>query len=171
MNFQFYIEKLFNSKEFVQFKKDNPTAFLCSGFFSIDKKKSDNQQHLDYFIPELNKMFSFKLNQNPIEMTPIELFIKDVEQHTPEKISDNFNFNFEDILKMVEIKMNEENIKNNIEKTLWSIQNKNGKTFLIGTVFLSNLGIIKVNFDLNDKKITDFEKKSFFDFIKVMKKT
>ena len=61
MNFQFYLEKLMDSEDFQNFKRENPDAYLCSGFFSIDKEKEDNQQHLDYYIPELDKMFSFKL--------------------------------------------------------------------------------------------------------------
>ena len=49
MNFQFYLEKLMDSGDFQKFKKENPNAYLCSGFFSIDKEKGlDNQQHLDY---------------------------------------------------------------------------------------------------------------------------
>lgn len=36
MNFQFYLEKLFESEEFAEFKKEFPDAYLCSGFFVID---------------------------------------------------------------------------------------------------------------------------------------
>jgi hypothetical protein len=171
MNFQFYLEKLFNSKEFTKFKKENPSAFLCSGFFSIDKKESekpDNQQHLDYFIPELNKMFSFKLDKKPVEMIAVENF--GATEFSPEKIRDNIDFSFGDIEKDIENKMGEDKIKNRVEKLLWSLQSRKGKSFMIGTIFLSNLSMIKITFDLDDKKIIDFEKKSFFDFIRVIKK-
>jgi hypothetical protein len=178
MNFQFYIEKLFDSKEFQDFKKENPSAFLCSGFFSIDKKptsknpQGDNQQHLDYFIPELNKMFSFKLNQNPVELMPVDNFAQNSEDQKPEfkKISDNLDFEFEEFEKMIEQKMQEEKINKNIEKLLWSLQHKDGKEYLIGTIFISNLGMIKASIDLQEKQLKDFEKKSFMDFLKITKK-
>ncbi len=182
MNFQFYIEKLFDSEEFLKFKKENPTAFLCSGFFSIDKKntspesqsKADNQQHLDFFIPELNKMFSFKLNQNPIEMTNVENFSKSADEEgkelKPEKISDNFDFDFNELEKVITERMEKEKVKNKVEKILWSLQSKDNQSFLIGTIFLSNLGMLKVTFNLDTKELTNFEKKSFFDFIRIMKK-
>lgn len=172
MNFQFYIEKLFDSEEFRKFKKENPTAFLCSGFFAIDKTdKGDNQQHLDYFIPELNKMFSFKLNQNPTELLPVENFNQEIK---PQKIGDNLDFEFNDMENIVQSRMLNEKIDKKIEKLLWSIQpgpGKDGKrAFLIGTIFISNLGMIKVTIDLDEKAITNFEKKSFLDFIRIVKK-
>jgi hypothetical protein len=177
MNFQFYLEKLYDSKEFLKFRKENPKAFLCSGFFSIDKKipqknkesKADNQQHLDYYIPELKKMFSFKLDQNPIEMTPIDHFGY-IDEKDIKKISDNIDFNFEELEKIIEEKMEHEKINKKIEKILWSLQNKEGKEFLIGTVFISNLGMIKISYDLQEKKLVDFQKKSFLDFIRIVKK-
>lgn len=175
MNFQFYLEKLLNSQEFLKFKKENPTAILCSGFFAIDKKPSsekytpDNQQHLDYYIPKLNKMFSMKLNENPLEIMPVEDFGFN-DKAKIKKISDNIDFNFEELEKLIEERMQEEKINKKIEKILWSLQNHKGKEFLIGTIFISNLGMIKVSYDLQEKTITDFQKKSFFDFIKVVKK-
>lgn len=169
MNFQFYIDKIFDSKEFLKFKKENKDAFLCSGFFSIDKKAEDNQQHLDYYIPSLKKMFSFKLDKKPIELMPVENFIIE-ESQIPKKIPDNLDFEFNDFEKMIEEKMLENKINKKIEKLLWSLQSRDGKAFLIGTIFISGLGIIKTTIDLDDKKIIDFEKKSFFDFIRVVKK-
>jgi len=78
MNPQFYLEKLKNSEEFEKFKKENPSAFLCSAFFSIDKsggnkslttsskrgqsKGKDNKQHFDFFNE--GKIFSFQVEDN-----------------------------------------------------------------------------------------------------------
>ncbi len=172
MEFQFYMEKLISSAEFRDFKKENPSAFLCSGFFTVDKKPgagAENQQHLDYFIPKLNKMVSFKLNQNPIEVVPVENFgYANNEKINP--VSDNLGLNFDEIEGFVKDKMYEENINKKIEKLIWSLQNRDGANFLIGTVFISGLGMIKVSYNIDEKKLTDFEKKSFFDFVKVLKK-
>jgi hypothetical protein len=169
MNFQFYLEKLFASQEFENFKKEHPEAFLCSGFFSIDKQGKDNKQHLDYFIPSLKKYFSFKLDQNPIELMLVEE-IAEEDLGTPERISDNYNFHFDEVEKLISERMEQEKIKNEIHKIIFSLQNKGKKDFLIGTVFLSGLGIIKVLVNLQDKSLDEFEKKSFFEMVKVIKK-
>ena len=166
MNFQFYFEKLIESKDFKKFVKENKDSFLCSGFFIIDKKDKENKQSIDYFVPSINKMYSFKINNN-VEMIPIEDYGKGFK---PEKIADNIDFNFEDIEEMIQGRMNEDNIKNKIEKLLLSLQAKDKKNYILGTIFISGLGILKVRIDLNERKIVDFEKKSFFDMIKVVKK-
>ena len=169
MNFQFYLEKLFASEEFEKFKKENPEAFLCSGFFSIDKQGKDNKQHLDFFLPSEKKFFSFRLEQNPIELMPVEN-IAEQEIQTPEKISDNHDFHFNEIEKMIQDKMQQENIKKDIQKMIFSLQNKDKKDFLLGTIFISGLGILKVLINLQDNSIDEFEKKSFFDMVKIVKK-
>lgn len=166
MNFQFYFEKLIASKEFRDFTKENKDAFLCSGFFIVDKKDKDNKQNLDYFVPSLNKMFTFKIHDK-VEMIPVENF---GDNFKPEKIQDNIDFNFEDIEEMIQGRMNEDKIKNKIEKLLLSLQAKDKKNYILGTIFISSLGILKVRIDLDEKKIVDFEKKSFFDMMKVVKK-
>jgi len=41
---------------------------------------------------------------------------------------------------------------------------------LIGTVFISMLGLLKVRIDVEKMKIVLFEKKSFFDMMSIKKK-
>jgi hypothetical protein len=55
-------------------------------------------------------------------------------------------------------------------KLLFSLQNQEGRDHLIGTIFVSGLGMLKCSIDLQDKKIVEFEKKSFFDIMRVVKK-
>jgi hypothetical protein len=154
------------SEEFKKFMKENKDAFLCSGFFIIDKKGEENKQNIDYFVPSLNKMFSFKIHDK-VELVPIENF---GEEFHPEKISDNVDFDFQNIENMISDRMEKEKIKNKIEKLLLSLQTKDKKNYVLGTIFISGLGIIKVKIDLDEKKIVDFEKKSFFDMMKIVKK-
>ena len=171
MNFQFYLEKLINSEEFQTFKKENPSAYLCSGFFAIDREKEDHQQHLDYYVSELKKMFSFKLlNEGKVEMLPIESYNSSEDKKVPNKINDNYDFEFKEIEKIVEGKMFDEKINKKILKLLFSLQSQKGRDHLIGTIFISGLGMLKCSIDLQDKKIVEFEKKSFFDMMKIVKK-
>ena len=61
-------------------------------------------------------------------------------------------------------------IKNKIQKMIFSLQNLEKRDILLGTIFVSGLGMIKANIDLKDKRITEFEKKSLFDMMKIIKK-
>jgi hypothetical protein len=161
MNFQFYFEKLIQSKDFKKFAGENKDAF-----FVVDKKGEDNKQNIDYFVPSLNKMFSFKIN-NEVELVPVENFGEDFK---PEKIPNNVDFDFDYIERLIEGEMFDKKIKNKMEKLLLSLQSKDKKSYILGTIFISGLGILRVRIDLDEKKIVEFEKKSFFDMMKIVKK-
>lgn len=164
MNLQFYWEKLQASDVFKQFMRENSKAYLCSGFFIIDKEGTDNQRHFDFYIPESKEMFSFKL-ENQVEKTPIEMTIPKI----PEKIDINFDFDFKEIEKMIQEEMGKKNIDKKIQKIIISLQNLKGKNFLICTVFIAMLGLLKVHIDIEQNKIVLFEKKSLFDMMKRVK--
>lgn len=166
MNLQFYLEKLHSSEEFKDFMKKNPDAYLCSGFFVIDEnEKKDNKIHFDYFLPKEKEMFSFQLEEG-IKLVALDKFDKRI----PKKISGEYGFEFKEIEKIIEERMKKENLKNKIQKIMLSLQEIDGKNYLIATIFISMLGMLSVKISLLDKKITSFEKKSFFDILKIKKK-
>lgn len=167
MNFQFYVEKLKDSESFKKFISENKDAFPCSGFFVMEFSNSthpDNKQHFDYYIPNQKKMFSFKMEED-CRLVPVEI----IGNQEFKPISLNHEFSFDDVAKLVLKRMKKDNITNQVQKILISMQNKDKKDYLVGTVFISNFGLIKVNIDLKKMKITDFEKKSFFDMLKIVK--
>jgi hypothetical protein len=165
MNLQFYLERLNNSESFKEFIKEFSEAYLCSAFFIIDKEKKDDKYHFDYYVPSTKKIFSFKI-ESKIEKVPIEILDKKI----PEKVSVDHDFDFNDIEKIILQKMEKENVKNKIQKIILSLQKLDEKDFLVGTVFISSLGILKFHLDLSNMKIVLFEKKSFFDMMKIIKK-
>lgn len=166
MNLQFYLEKLYDSDIFKKFIKENLDAFLFSGFFIIDKTgKEGNKQHFDFYLPKDKKIMSFQL-ENGVHLVSIEI----IDNRIPEKIFMNHDFDFEDIEKMIVDEMEKQSVKTKIQKILLSLQKLDGKDFLIGTVFISALGMIKIHIDISERKIVLFEKKSFFDIMKVSKK-
>jgi hypothetical protein len=166
MNSQFLLEKLKDSQEYKEFIKENKDAYLCSGFFVIDmeNKGEGNQYHFDFFVPENKKSFSFELEAE-IRVVPLERY-----EQILEKISLNFGFDFEQIEKIISTEMELKRIKNKIQKMIFSLQNVKGKDMLLGTIFVSGFGMVKVNIDLKEKRIVDFEKKSFWDMLNVMRK-
>ena len=137
---------------------------MCSGFFVLDREKKDNKASLDFWLPKEKKMYSFKMD-GQIEFVNVENF----EEKDFEKLSDNYNFDLEEIEKLILKKIEEEQIKGRVQKLLFSLQKLNKKDYLLGTIFLSNLGLIKLTIEIPNNKITSFEKKSFFDMLKVVK--
>lgn len=164
MNLQFYLEKLHSSDEFKEFKKENPKAYLCSSFIMIDREKNTNEIHFDFFILEKN-VVGFRVDEEIIKL-PLQSF----DENPPEKISEEINFDFKKIENLILEKMEKENIKSKIQKIILSLQNVKGETFLLGTVFVSMLGLLKINISLPEMKITEFEKKSIFDIMNIFKK-
>jgi len=165
MNSQFLLEKLNSSEEFKNFKEENRGAYLCSGFFVIDLENLENSQyHFDFFVPESGKTFSFELEQG-VKLVPLERYGQVLE-----KLDMKNHFDFDEIEKIISREMEMNKIKNKVQKMIFSLQNMKGKDVLLGTIFVSGFGMIKANIDLKEKRVTDFEKKSFFDMLNIMRK-
>jgi len=184
MNSQFLFEKLEHSEEYKKFMKENPDAYLCSAFFIIDLQKhqpvlasscnpieiedssdAENKYHFDYYIPSSKKTFSFEM-EGEIKLVPLERY----DEKALEKVSSNQHFDFDEIYDKIMKEMEEKKIKNKIQKMIFSLQNFEGKDTLFGTILISGLALIKMTFDISENKIEEFEKKSFFDMMKIVKK-
>ena len=168
MNSHFLLEKLENSDEFKKFIEENKDAYLCSGFFMIDlenEKNLEDKSHFDFYIPSTKKTFSFELEQG-VKMVELERFGDKIM----EKVSMKNNFNLDEIHQMILNEMAEKKINNKILKLIFSLQNFENKDLLFGTILLSGLALIKMTFDISENKIIEFEKKSFFDMVKIVKK-
>ncbi len=166
MNSQFLFEKLEDSEEFKQFIKENPKAYLCSGFFIIDMDKNpENKYHFDFYVPSSKKTFSFEL-ENGIKLVPLERN----DEKVMEKLLMENHFDFDELKEKILTEMELKQVKNKIQKMIFSLQNIEGEDFLLGTIFLSGLGLIRADFDIKNNQITEFEKKSLFDMMKIVKK-
>jgi len=167
MKFQFYNEKLIDSTEYQKFIKENPTAYPCSAFFAIDleNKGKNDKVHFDFWIPEFKKMYSFKV-MGVVEFVNVENF----EKKDYEKLGMNYTFDLEEVKEQILQRMQDDNIKGNLQKLLFSLQKKDGIDYLLGTIFLNNMAMLKITYDITDKKITNIVKKSFLDMFKIIKK-
>lgn len=182
MNSQFLLEKLNSSDEFKKFMEENKDAYLCSGFFVIDlENNANNQYHFDFFTAKTGKTFSFELENknlqqvlnssgNPTGVDGVKLIPLERHEQRLEKVGMENNFDFDGIEKMISTEMEMQKIRNKIQKMIFSLQNLEGRDVLLGTIFISGFGLIKANIDLKEKRITDFEKKSFWDMLNVMRK-
>jgi hypothetical protein len=154
------------SEELERFKHEFPDAYFCSCFFCLDFEGNDNKQHFDYYSPSMKKIYSFKVEDNcaRIEQDMIG------QEGAPLKINDNHNFDFNEVQVLIEKRMELEKIKGKMQKMLFSLQNVEGKDFLIGTIFLAGMALLKLHILLDDMSIPYFEKKTFFDMFKIIKK-
>ncbi len=164
MKFQDYYKKLIDSKEYQKFTKENKKAYPCSGLFIIDRQKPQIEVTFDYYLPDTKKIFSFKIDKQ-VDLVPLE----NVDPTIPEKLGMNYSFDLATYEKLILDRMTEEKINGNLQKILFSLQKTKGKDYLVTTCFLSNLGLLKVQIDIQQNKIILFEKKSFFDMIRVIK--
>ena len=164
MNFQFYVEKLGEMDKYKEFMKAEPTAVPCSGFFIIDYEGNDNQQHIDFYIKDKNKMISFKLESG--ELVPLEYMGNTV----PPEIDFELDLDFDAVRELIEKRMVEEKAAKSMKKVIFSLQRKDKKHFLLGTVFFGVFGLVKTNVCVEEMKIINFEKMNLMDLIKVKKK-
>lgn len=110
-------------------------------------------------------MVSFAL-ESGIEQLPIETFSKEQIK----KIAINYDFDLDEINEVIEREKIYKGVDKKTQKILLSMLNLDGKDFLVGTVFVTGLGMLKVTLSLPELKVIDFEKKSFFDMLNVFKK-
>lgn len=157
MNLQFYKEKLENSKQFKQFKKNNPQAYLASAFFTFDLVKNTQESQLDYF--NKGKFMTFQLD-NEIIMKEQEPMKKANPKNLPDSSLD--------LAKLPEI------VKKQLEKN--KVQEKPSKIIAILTCednqpifslncITSSMSVIKIKLDDKGSCIR-FEKLNLFDFTK-----
>ncbi len=166
MNSHFLLEKLESSDEYKNFIKENPKAYLCSAFFIIDlaEKTPENKYHFDFYVPESKKTFSFEL-ENGVKLVPLERN----DEKILEKVSMKSYFDFDELKEKTLNEMVANKVTNKIQKLIFSLQSKNKQDVLLGTIFVSGFALLKFDFDIKTKKITNFEKKSFFDMMKIVK--
>ena len=164
MNLQFYVEKLNSLDDFQEFISNNPDAYLCSGFFVIDKGGKDNKSHLDFFIPGTREMVSFHLEESGKKVS-----LRSMDGKVPDIISD-LTLDFGKIEDLIFKKMKNEKMSNKIQKIIVSVQKSEGKTMAFCTIFTSMFGIIKTGVSVPENTLIGFEKKSLFDIVKIMKK-
>jgi hypothetical protein len=165
MNLHFYIEKLQDSLEFKDFLKENPEAYLSSAFFVIDFENSHNQSNLDFYIPSKKETMSFQIGEK-IVVAPVQMMDKSI----PKKLIGESTMDFKEIESIILSKMSQEKINSKLQKLLFSFQNKDDKDFIFVTAFISALGMLKIIIDPDKKEIVNFEKKSFFDMMNILKK-
>lgn len=167
MNFSSTLKKIESSKEFKQFKKQHPDAYLCVGFFVLDYEQGNNQQQLDYSLKN-GKIFTFALNENQ-EITFKEAERISGKQEILPEISKKIKVDIPELRKTLEKRMEKEEIQNRIIKIIAILQKHEDNQIWNLNCILEGMGILQAHIGCMNKKILKFEKKNLFDFVKKVK--
>ena len=160
MKFEHYLNKLHESKEFKDFKKEHKRAYLAAGFFIIDLEEGKNQHQIDYSLPN-GKIATFTLDDG-IKLKMSEQAMKGKMPKLPEEIKIDL-----DALKgIVHDEMRNRIVTEDIKKIIAILHINDNKTIWNLQCILSGLGILNVHVDDSDESVLKFEKFSMMDIIK-----
>ncbi len=166
MSFLSTLEKIESSQEFKQFKKQHPDAYLCAGFLVLDYEQGNNQQQLDYSLKN-GKIFTFSLSSIG------KVTFKEAETMPGAKklleLSRKIKIDIDEVKKLIEKRMEKEEIQNKILKIIAVLQKHKEKQIWNLNCILEGMGILQVHIDCMNRKILKFEKRSLFDFVKKIK--
>jgi len=158
-----YIEKLNNSKEFKQFKKNNSDSFMIAGFFILDFETGNNIHQIDFFIPSKKQIAAFTLDRK------IDLqILKALNKKTPEKLDLNTKIDLDALEGILEDEMKNRNITDKIRKIIAVVQSVDGKVLWNLNCVLSGMGILKAHVEDETKSILKMEKLSLTDIMEAI---
>lgn len=161
--FESLIETIEQSNSFKNFKKKNPEADLCAGFFVVDYQNQANQQQLDYSLLD-GRLFTFILNHE-ITIKESET-IEGQEQKKLGKLNPDIKADLDDVEKILASEFQTKRIGKKINKIIAILQIHEGRQIWNLTLMLEGFAMIQCHIDSGNGEILKFEHKSMFDFIK-----
>ncbi|MEM4625186.1 MAG: hypothetical protein QXJ28_00245 [Candidatus Pacearchaeota archaeon] len=161
MKVQPYLKKLNNSKEFKEFIKKNPEAYLIAGFFVFDFENDTRIHQIDYYVPDKHSMVTFFLD-NKIELKEA----KAANDIKPQKIEGEIKLDLDLLKGIVQDEMKNHTVTSKLQKIIAVLQNIDGTLIWNLNCITNDMGIIKMHIDDKSHSVLKFEKVSLFDIIK-----
>lgn len=158
MNFTEALKKLEESKEFKDFKKKNPSAYLCAGFFILDFESQQNVQQIDFQCDEKIATFSLadKITLKMEETTD--------KKKMPE-IKPEIKIDLDDMQEIAGKEIQKQKIVSKLNKIIAILQMHDEKQIWNITCIFSSLAMLRLHIDCMTGKILKSEKASMFDFV------
>lgn len=162
MKLSHFVKRVEKSKEFRDFKKKHHSAYLCAGFFVLDRESGKNQEQIDFFLPNM-KVATFMLE------SPIKYKISDTTMKKKiDELKGDTKIDLEQIEGIVHDEMENRTITEGIKKIIAVIQNVEGKKVWILNCILSGLNLLKVHIEDDTGNLLTFEKTNVMDFMRRM---
>ncbi|MEK6820163.1 MAG: hypothetical protein AABX71_00440 [Nanoarchaeota archaeon] len=166
MKFSDFLKKVEESPEFKKFKQEHKKAYLCAGFFVLDFEANKNMYQIDFFLPEKKRMATFLIDEE-IRMKLSE--IMKVKKQAVENLTGKIKIDLQSLKGIVENEMKNRAITQEIKKIIAVLQSQKGKNIWLLNCITSKLDLLKLKISDADSGILEFEKASFFDFIRRIK--
>jgi len=159
MKLAFLLEKLEEEELYKEFKKKYPHSFLYAGFFMFDTDKNQEEYHLDFFIPGINKVATIAHPFKEIKIQPDE--VKNVKPLALDlQIDiDNIKEKIEEIKKYKECNKKTSKIVAVLQDNVWGI-----------TCISPTLDILRMNICSTTGECQKFDLSDFREFMKINKK-
>lgn len=160
------LEKLQDSEEFKEFKEEHPEAYLASGFFVADYKGNNNQEQLDYFLPD-KRIASFKFVDNG-EEEKIQLQISEQKaKKEMQELEKEPGTNLEELKDVVKEKLDEENIDEKLKEIIAVVYMLDGELIWNLQCLLPGMKFFNIQIRDKDKSIKKFKEHSIQDMVKI----
>ena len=164
MKIDHYFKRIEESKEFKEFKKKNPKAYLCAGFFVLHYEQGKNAHQMDFCLPN-GKIATFILEEGikmNISESPFKVKAK------LEEIPSTAKLDLDALKGIVEDEMKNRTVTESVKKIIAVLQILDGRLVWNLNCIAGGLNIIQVHVDDVDGNILKFEKHSIMEFMKKM---
>lgn len=158
MNFKEALLKLKKSKEFKDFKKQNPKSYLCAGFFVLDFETQQNIQQIDFQTDE--KIAAFSVNDT-ISMKMEET----ADKKKVPTIKPEIKIDLDDVQETAKKEIEKNKISSKLNKIIAILQMHDEKQIWNVTCIFATLVMLRLHIDAFTGKILKSEKSSLFDFV------
>lgn len=162
MNFIEAFKKLEASKEFKDFKKKNPEAYLCAGFFILDVEANQNVQQIDFQCDD--KIATFSL-ADTITMKMEET----ADKKKLLSIKPEIKADLDEVQKIVKKETEKNKITSKMNKIIAVLQAHEDKQIWNVTCIFSSFAILRLHMDSFTGKVLKSENANMFDFVQKAK--
>ena len=161
------------SKEFKEFMKEDPKAYLCSLFFTRDFIEKKNETQVDFYSPKVKMIISFKIGEGGkgIERTPLNKKAETLthKKFIPKPLKEELKLDIDEIEPTLTDEMHNRGMTYTIEKILAFVSITDGEVIWNCTAFLKGLGLLLAHVEDKSNTVLYMDKKSFFDLLRFTK--
>lgn len=158
MNFTEALKKLEESREFRDFKKKNPSACLCAGFFILDLESKQDVQQIDFQCEEKIAAFSVA---DEISMKMEET----ADKKKVPAIKPEIKVDLDDVQEIAGKEIKKQKIASKLNKIIAIMQMHEEKQIWNLTCIFSSFAMLRLHVECMTGKILKSEKASMFDFV------
>lgn len=165
-----YLKKVKESKEYKDFIKENPKAYLCSFFFTRDFLEKHNDNQVDFYIPKTKMIANFKVDKK-VERVPEHKKAETMthKKFVPKVLSEKAKLDIDEIKGILMDEMHNRGMTYEIDKMLVFLNVTDDRLIWNCTGFLKGLGLLQAHVEDKSGTVLLMEKKSFFDIIRRVK--